>query len=686
MAPAAGTGLEALGLRHPHEVLLHLPLRYEDESTLHALGEVVDGQTVQVPLRVLRSEVVFRPRRMWRLEAEDPEGQHMAQIRFFYFSEAQRKTLPVGAEFRALGEARRGPGGVQFVHPKIRLGWVQAEALEDKPLLPVYPTKQGVAQSLIRRRVAHALDTALPGEWLPSSALGGLPSLPQALRLLHQPPRGADLQPAWARLRLDELIAQQIALRLARQRRDQRRAHPLVQPELADRLMAGLPFDLTPAQQRVWAEVRQDLMAARPAHRLIQGDVGSGKTVIAALAVAQALGSGTQAAVMAPTEILARQLADRLSAWLAPLGVNIALLTGRLTGKARQPLLEALADGSLQAVVGTHALIQPEVKFHRLGLALVDEQHRFGVTQRIALREEERGRVPHLLGMSATPIPRTLAMTFLADLDVSSIDERPPGRTPIRTRLMSSSRRPELLERLRHFLDHGDGRAYWVCPLIEEQPDAEREVRALEETEAWLRPALGEQLAVIHGRLSAEAKAQAMEDFAAGRARVLLATTVIEVGVDVPQASLMIVDHAERFGLAQLHQLRGRVGRGTAESQCVLVYDEPLSATARERLRALYESDDGFVLAQKDLEIRGPGEILGLRQSGEAGLRFADLLRDHDLLAQAVDWGRNIAEAASVDGGILSDASLERLGIRAADVQCLLARWTQRAEDLLTSA
>ncbi|MGA1635981.1 MAG: ATP-dependent DNA helicase RecG [Burkholderiaceae bacterium] len=670
-------GLRKLGLVRPIDLLLHLPLRYEDESQVWPLAQVAAGQSVQVQVRVVLAKVVFKPRRTLMVSVEDDTGE--ASLRFIYFNQSMVQSFTAGREIRVLGEARRSLAGLEFIHPKVRSGWLSAEALESQPLLPVYPTTQGLAQAVIRRHVARALQTDLPEEWLSPQTLRelGLTPLPQAIDRLHRLPAGEAHRSTreailraeggeWDRLRLDELLAQQVALQHARSRRATKQAPCLVdRAGLVDRLIARLPFELTAAQVSAWQGVRADLVQSRPAHRLIQGDVGSGKTVVAALAAAQAVGADHQVAVMAPTEILAAQLFSKMHEWFEPLSVQVVFLKGGLPAGDRRARLAAIASGAAQVVVGTHALIQKDVVFHRLGLSIVDEQHRFGVAQRLALRDGS----PHVLGMTATPIPRSLAMTFLADLDVSVIDARPPGRQPIRTRLLSQSRREELVERLLSFIET-EGQAYWVCPIIDEQADADRALVALTQTEAWLRPLLGDRLAVVHGRLPPAEKAAEMARFASGQAAVLLATTVIEVGVDVPQARLMVIDHAERFGLAQLHQLRGRVGRGEGQSTCILLFEEPLSELARARLRALYETDDGFELANRDLALRGPGELLGVRQSGEPSLRLSDLTRDHRLVEFAVDWGRSYQAQGASDPKAIAG---------------LLDRWAYRAEHYLTS-
>jgi ATP-dependent DNA helicase RecG len=537
--------------------------------------------------------------------------------------------------------------GLEIVHPRVHA----ARADEPLPhrLTPVYPSTEGVSQAWLRSRIDRALRDVSVTETVPDQLLAGLdlPPLRAAIHGLHRPPPQADATqlaerqgPLWARLKFDELLAQQISLRAARARRADRSAPSLAAGgELVPRLLGALPFRLTGAQQRVWREIETDLARSVPMQRLIQGDVGSGKTVVAALAAARAIDAGHQAALMAPTEILAEQHFGRVAQWLAPLGVHVAWLAGRMKAAEKRASQQAAGDGSAQLVVGTHALIQEAVQFARLGLAIIDEQHRFGVAQRLHLRAPTDGdRTPHLLMLSATPIPRTLAMSYYADLDVSVIDELPPGRQPVVTKLVGSGRRDEVLERVRAEAARG-AQVYWVCPLVEEGEDESTApltaaTKMVEDTRALL-PEL--RFGLLHGQLPSAEKTAVMQAFAAGAIDVLVATTVIEVGVDVPNASLMVIEHAQRFGLAQLHQLRGRIGRGAAKSFCVLLYDEPLSEPARERLKILYESTDGFEIARRDLQLRGPGEFLGARQSGVPLLRFADLEHDAELLEQARD-------------------------------------------------
>ena len=676
--------LQKLGLRSPTDLVLHFPLRFEDESSLCSLASLSAefgfwseqaSPSAQCQVEVLESQVVFKPRRMLKVRVKDNSGE--AQLRFIYFNASMQSAMVKGARYQVIGVPRYSRlAGLEFIHPRLKKGWLSQEDLSQQPLRAVYPSTSGLTQDRLGQWIRKALDEHCPDEWLPEAYLKrlGLPSLPASIRALH-----AQMQPQaspfWNRIRLDEIVAQQLALRRARSSRH-RASAPALQDEkgLSQRLLQALPFKLTGAQHRAWLQVKTDLARPVATHRLVQGDVGSGKTVIAALAVAAAIGSGFQAAVMAPTEILAAQLHSKLSQWFEGFGLQLVFLKGGLSERDRRERLAGLADGTVSLAVGTHALIQESVQFARLGVSVVDEQHRFGVAQRIALREAG----VHILGMSATPIPRSLAMTYLADLDVSVIDERPPGREPIRTRLIAQSRREELVEPLSRLREQG-AQAYWVCPVIEGQQDNEKALAALEETEQWLRPVLGDELGVVHGRLKAAEKQAAMQAFARGDFTVLLATTVIEVGVDVPAARVMVVDHAERFGLAQLHQLRGRVGRGSGQSSCILLYQEPLSEAAKVRLRALYETDDGFELARRDLALRGPGELLGFRQSGEPELRFTDLERDEALVQSGVEIGAAIAEAFD------DPKRLVKLGFEPQAVHRLLNRWHRLATDLLTS-
>ncbi len=631
--------LERMGLVRDIDLALHLPLRYEDETRLVPMSTLRDGDLAQVEGDVIDCRVEQRSRRQLVVRLADDAGELV--LRFLNFYPSQQKQLAVGRRVRARGEVRGGFLGREMVHPAVKA--VEEGAPLPDALTPVYPTTAQLPQAYLRKVVATALARAPVHELLPPGSLPeGLPSLREALQFLHHPPPGAPLEaledrshPAWQRLKFDELLAQQLSQLRARDERAHLRAPVLQDAVLPARLRAVLPFALTAAQERVVAEIGADLARPRPMHRLLQGDVGSGKTVVAALAAAAAIGAGWQCALMAPTEILAEQHFRKLVDWLAPLGLTVAWLTGSRKGKGRAAMLAQVASGEAQLVVGTHAVIQDDVVFAKLGLAVVDEQHRFGVAQRLALRAklEAQALEPHLLMMSATPIPRTLAMTYFADLDVSTIDELPPGRTPVVTKVFADGKRDAVIARIRDEVAKGR-QVYWVCPLVEESEHVD--LQNATATHAQLSEALpGVMVGLLHGRMAAAEKAAVMSLFAGGPMQVLVATTVIEVGVDVPNASLMVIEHAERFGLAQLHQLRGRVGRGAVASVCVLLYTAPLSETGKARLRAMAETTDGFEIARRDLEIRGPGEFMGARQSGDALLRFADLAEDSGLLQRA---------------------------------------------------
>ena len=679
--------LKKLGLHRWIDLALHFPLRYENESQVWSIDQVSPGQFAQIQVQVVSARIVFRPRRTLLVEVSDETGR--AILRFLHFKDAQKNAYVPGNKIRVLGESRRSLAGLEFIHPRTRLGWLSPEQIGQQPLLPVYPTTAGVSQLTLRRAIARALNAAHLAEWLPNQVLTAYRLMPldQAIRLIHQPPADAESTgvmrelmeregPAWDRIRFDELLAQQVAMRRARSLRGVERAASLTSDRLVDQIIAGLQFDLTAAQKRAWTEIARDLEATVPMQRLLQGDVGSGKTVIAALAAARSVGSGLQVAVMAPTEILAEQLYEKFREWFGPFSVEVGLLKSGLGTKQRRELLAAISVGALPIAVGTHALIQKGVTFSNLGLVVVDEQHRFGVGQRLALRSPVDGRMPHLLSMSATPIPRSLAMTYLADLDVSVLDERPPNRQPITTKLMASARRDELVEKLTDFIAQG-GQAYWVCPVIES--DAEEPLQAIETAADWLAPIFKDQLVVLHGRMSTEEKRLAMQDFSQGRRRLMLSTTVIEVGLDVPRASLMVIEHSERFGLAQLHQLRGRIGRGAAQSTCILLFDEPLSDVAKERLKTLYETDDGFEVARRDLAIRGPGEVLGLRQSGLPTLRYSDLQLHAVWVERAIQFGAKWADRPAASA---QPASAE---VSTQAVDALVDRWAYDKKDLLAS-
>ena len=646
--------LQRLGLVRAIDLALHLPLRYEDETRVTSIGRARPGEKVQVEGSVIESRVEQRGRRQFVARITDESGVELV-LRFLNFYPSHFKTFAPGQTVRVRGEVRGGFFGREMVHPTFK-AVTPGEPLPPS-LTPVYPTTAQLPQPYLRKVVAASLARAPLHEVLPPQVIpAGLPSLRVAVETLHHPPADASLHeledgshPAAQRLKFEELLAQQISQLASRAERALLRAPEIVPRPggLQEKLLGVLPFGLTGAQRRVVDEIVADLAGPRPMHRLLQGDVGAGKTVVAALAAAVAMDAGWQCALMAPTEILAEQHFAKLVQWLEPLGIQVAWLSGSRKGKARAKALEQVASGTARLIVGTHAVIQEGVKFARLGLAIVDEQHRFGVQQRLALRRKLaiEGLEPHLLMMTATPIPRTLAMTYFADLDVSTLDELPPGRTPIVTRVFADVRRPDIVERIRDDIAQGR-QVYWVCPLIEESEDAENAaaehagraepltLQNVTDTHAALAAALpGVGVGLLHGRMRPAEKAAVMAQFKSGALPVLVATTVIEVGVDVPNASLMVIEHAERFGLAQLHQLRGRVGRGSAASVCVLLYAPPLSLVGKERLKAMADTTDGFEIARRDLQIRGPGEFMGARQSGDQLLRFADLEEDAPLLA-----------------------------------------------------
>ena len=664
--PALQTKLSRLGLKRLDDLVLHLPLRYEDETRVTLIDEALPGVLVQVEATVLDVSVQYRPRRQLVARVADASGE--LTLRFLNFYGSQTTQLERARDearcVRILGEIRDGFLGAEMVHPRYRVIGVN-EALPQS-LTPVYPTTAGVSQNALRKLITPALAQAdlselLAADWCREHAM---PAFADAVNLLHAPPPDvseAALQgrshPAWRRIKFDEVLAQQLSLRRAYMARRQKGALVLKPSrQLVRKLLAALPFGLTGAQQRVFKEIAADLAQPYPMQRLLQGDVGSGKTVVAAVAACQAIAAGYQAAFMAPTEILAEQHYLKLSAWLEPLGIQVAWLTGSLKKSAKQAMLAQVA-GSAQLIVGTHALIQEGVDYSRLGLVIVDEQHRFGVAQRLELRR--KGGNPHQLMMSATPIPRTLAMSYYADLDVSVLDELPPGRQPIKTKLLSDGRREEVISRVRGAVEAGR-QAYWVCPLIEESEKLQLQTAL--DTHAALSLELDDlRIGLVHGRLKADEKAGTMAAFAAGEIDVLVATTVIEVGVDVPNASLMVIEHAERFGLSQLHQLRGRVGRGVHDSVCVLLYQTPLSETARARLKIIFENTDGFEIARQDLHLRGPGEFVGSRQSGVPLLRYADLELDSAL----IELARGMAEHFLLEMPQRAEAHLTRwLGSR----------------------
>jgi ATP-dependent DNA helicase RecG len=639
---ALGVRLERLGVRSVADLLFLLPLRYEDRTRVTVIGALTPGMRVAVEGEIQLTEVAYRRRRQLLTRISDGSG--FLTLRFFYFSASQAEGLARGTRVRCFGEVRRGPLGLEMVHPEYRRLALGTPPLEDT-LTPIYPLTEGVPQGRLRALIGQALETiertGLKDLLGPRLGLPpGLPTLIEALRYLHSPPREAELQqlaagrhPAQRRLAFEELLAHTLALRARRRVLKSDAAWELTDPQgLARRFTAALPFALTRAQQRALQEVDADLASGVPMVRLLQGDVGCGKTVIAAAAAARAAGSRRQAALMAPTELLAEQHGRNFEEWFRALGLPVARLSGGQPARTRRSALAGIASGEIRVVVGTHALFQEGIEFAELALVIVDEQHRFGVQQRLKLAEKGQapGRLPHQLIMTATPIPRTLAMTAYADLDISVIDELPPGRTPVQTVVLPEERRAEVVERIVGVCRAGR-QVYWVCPLIDESD--ELRAQAAEETAAALAAALpGVRVGLVHGRMPPRPKDQAMLAFKMGKIQLLVATTVIEVGVDVPNATLMVIENAERMGLAQLHQLRGRVGRDAQASSCVLLYHAPLSEPARERLRAIRATSDGFEIARRDLELRGPGELLGTRQTGLAQLRVADLMRDADLL------------------------------------------------------
>ncbi|ODU08407.1 MAG: ATP-dependent DNA helicase RecG [Rubrivivax sp. SCN 71-131] len=654
--------MRRLGLLRDVDLALHLPLRYEDETRVAPIAALREGETAQVEGVVSDCRIEARSRRQLLVRLRDDSGELL--LRFLNFYPSQQKQMAPGQRLRVRGEVRGGFLGREMVHPAIK--GVEPGAPLPQALTPVYPTSAALPQAYLRKAVASALARAPLAELLPAPLVPkGLPSLREALQFLHQPPPGAPLpaleerrHPAWQRLKWEELLAQQLSQLRARQERARLQAPqlPVQEGGVREALRAALPFTLTGAQERVVAEIAADLALPQPMHRLLQGDVGSGKTVVAALCAAAAIDAGWQCALMAPTEILAEQHFRKLVDWLQPLGLSVAWLSGSRKGRQREQMLAQVASGEAALVVGTHAVIQHDVAFARLGLAIVDEQHRFGVAQRLALRHKLQAQSlePHLLMMSATPIPRTLAMTYFADLAVSTLDELPPGRTPVLTKVFTDTRRDEVVARIRDAVTQGR-QVYWVCPLVEESEHLD--LQNATATHAALAAALPEAgVGLLHGRMPAAEKAAVMARFTQGQMQLLVATTVIEVGVDVPSASLMVIEHAERFGLAQLHQLRGRVGRGVAASACVLLYTPPLSATGKARLRAMAETSDGFEIARRDLEIRGPGEFMGARQSGDALLRFADLHADEALLQHA----RSLAPRLLAEHPAAARAHVER--------------------------
>ena len=636
--------LDKLGIFSMQDILFHLPLRYEDRTRIYAIADLMPLMHGTVLGEVVSSDIQLGKRRSWLVKIKDGSGY--LTLRFFHFSAAQKNAIAPGVLLRCFGEAKRGPRGLEMLHPEYRVHNDELLTEVSETLTPIYPSTEGLRQATWRNLTDAALQylqRSQPDEYLAGSLAQGW-SLTDALQYIHRPPPDASLQllelgkhPAQQRLIIEELVAQQLSMYKLRSQSQQQQAVALqIDNSLQQRFLAALPFAPTQAQQRVTSEIRHDLSQSLPMLRLVQGDVGSGKTLVAALAALTAIGNGYQVALMAPTELLAEQHATNFARWFVPLGINVAWLGGKTKGKARQSTLTAIADGSAQMVVGTHALFQQQVEFNQLALIIIDEQHRFGVHQRLALREKGgiEGKYPHQLVMTATPIPRTLAMTAYADLDTSIIDELPPGRTPVTTVAIPDTRRDDIIERVRSAVKTEQRQAYWVCTLIEESETLQNQ--AAEDTLLLLQQALPDlRIGLVHGRLKAAEKQAVMQQFSSAELDLLVATTVIEVGVDVPNASLMIIENPERLGLAQLHQLRGRVGRGSTASHCVLLYHAPLSKTAQARLGVLRDSNDGFVIAQRDLEIRGPGELLGTRQTGVLQFKIADLSRDAELLPQA---------------------------------------------------
>lgn len=631
--------LAKLAVHDVQDLLLHLPLRYIDETRIVAVRDLRLGESVQVQGEIVHAEVTYKPRKALIARLADDSGQQLT-LRFLHFYPSQINALKVGNQLRAYGEIRQGYFGYEMVHPQCKAAGSNTAVSEE--LTPVYPTTAGLTQPSMRKAIKTVIQMNQMAETLPPFVYEKqhLPSFANSIQALHYPQPDTDLTalenrttPEWRRLAYDELLAQQLSMRKHYAKRRSIDAPEIAASKtLVKQLLKDLPFGLTNAQQKVSQEISQDLTQPHPMQRLLQGDVGSGKTIVACIAALQAIEQGWQVALMAPTEILAEQHYKKFEMWLAPMGIHIAWLTGSQNKKTREAAQSDLASGKAQLAVGTHALFQDAVSFKKLGLAIIDEQHRFGVQQRLALRQKGAPE-PHQLMMTATPIPRTLSMSYYADLDVSVIDELPPGRTPVLTKLVSDQRREEILQRVQEAC-HAGNQAYWVCPLIEESEVLQLQT-ATEIFENLQQNFSDLSVGLVHGRMKSAEKQAVMQAFASGETQLLVATTVIEVGVDVPNASLMVIEHAERMGLSQLHQLRGRVGRGAAKSTCILMYQNKLSEMARARLKVIYENTDGFAISQADLNLRGPGEFLGTRQSGVPMLKIADLTRDEDLLQQA---------------------------------------------------
>jgi len=670
VGPKGAERLAKLGVHSVQDVLFHLPFRYQDRTKIVPVGSLRPGDQAVIDVTVDHADIRFGKRRSLLVQVSDGTGAMI--LRFFHFTAAQKSALARGLRLRCFGEVRNGPQHYELVHPEYQHVADDESIHVEQALTPIYPTTEGfhqlswrdlIAQALQRLGKEGALDELLPSGLLSSF---DLPTLSDAIRLLHRPPpelakalMSEEGHPAQHRLAFEELLAHQLSMRLMRDAHRQQIA-PVFDPTIFEllnvqQLLGALAFDLTGAQRRVIDEIAKDTQQPYPMLRLVQGDVGSGKTIVAAIAALQAIEAGYQVALMAPTEILAEQHRVNFENWFSSLGIQVGWLSGRLKGKKREAMMQQVSQGDLPMIVGTHALFQESVEFANLGLVIVDEQHRFGVHQRLALRSKGKSVTPHQLIMTATPIPRTLAMTAYADLDLSVIDELPPGRKPIKTVLVSEQRQGEVIERVRLACESGR-QAYWVCTLIEESELLQ--AQAAEQTSEMLTEALAPlKVGLVHGRMKAPEKAEVMQQFKSGELHLLVATTVIEVGVDVPNASLMVMANAERLGLSQLHQLRGRVGRGAQDSYCVLLYHPPLGAVARERLEIMRQTNDGFVIAQKDLEIRGPGEVLGTRQTGEVQFRLADLIRDQH-------WVEPVQKAAD-----------QLIAKKSEHIQPLIQRW-----------
>lgn len=649
VGPSLAQKLNVIGMHNVQDLLFHLPLRYEDRTRVHPIRTIHAGDSVQLQGEIVDSRLAFGRRRSLQCTLTDKTG--IISLRFFHFSAAQKNSLAPGTRIRCYGEVRRGRTGYELYHPEYRVLQAGDDPALSDTLTPIYPTTEGLQQNRLRNIIGQALDLLEQAgsvqDFLPPALSDklGLYRLTDAIRLIHSPPLDAPLDwsaagmnPGQKRLAFEELLAHRLCMRRFKNDASRQQAPPLAtRPPLLEQFLQRLPFSLTQAQQRVFGEIGHDLSGASPMLRLLQGDVGSGKTVVAALAALQAIAAGYQVALMAPTEILAEQHLSNFQEWFAPLGIEVGWLTGKIKGAARKQQLQALTDGTCQLLVGTHALFQDEVAYRKLGLIIIDEQHRFGVHQRLSLRDKavSDNLNPHQLVMTATPIPRTLAMSAYADLDNSIIDELPPGRTPVNTAIISSERRPQVIASIEQACA-AMSQAYWVCTLIEESDVLQ--CQAAEVTAEQLASQLPNiSIGLIHGRMKPVEKKAVMDGFKQGKLQLLVATTVIEVGVDVPNASLMIIENPERLGLAQLHQLRGRVGRGAKQSHCILLYQTPLSQAGKQRLSVMRESNDGFYIAEKDLELRGPGQVLGTQQTGLMTFRIADIARDADLLDQVKD-------------------------------------------------